>query len=52
MDQADFHRVVDGNAQLVTFSLGGRAFVVKLTPSSTRSPFELKLMENFRCPKL
>ncbi|WP_427023954.1 type VI secretion system membrane subunit TssM [Aureimonas ureilytica] len=52
LDQADQRRLVDGNALLATFSLAGRPFTLKLTPAATRSPFELKLTESFRCPQL
>ncbi|ALN74631.1 type VI secretion system membrane subunit TssM [Aureimonas sp. AU20] len=52
VDQAVSRRLVDGNALLASFSLSGRSFVVKLTPASTRNPFELKMLDNFRCPRL
>lgn len=52
IDQADQRRLVEGNALLASFSLAGRAFALKITPAATRSPFELKLLENFRCPTL
>ncbi|MBB4000420.1 type VI secretion system membrane subunit TssM [Aureimonas pseudogalii] len=52
MNQAASRRLVDGNALLASFSLAGRAFTLKLTPASTRNPFELKLLDNYRCPQL
>lgn len=45
-------RLVDGNALEARFALAERPVVVKLTPTTTQTPFELMLLDKFRCPRL
>lgn len=52
VNQANSRRLVEGNAFDARFSVAGRNVVVRLTPASSQNPFELMLLENFRCPRL
>jgi type VI protein secretion system component VasK len=50
--QASGRRLVDGNALEARFALAERPVVLKLTPTTTQTPFELMLLDKFRCPRL
>ena len=52
VNQANSRRLVEGNAFDARFSVAGRTVVVRLTPASSQNPFELMLLERFRCPRL